>query len=189
MTSSEPQAPEAVWSKPMRLADLPARKPTRFDLEADAPTRAAIAAWAEIVGLDGLRFKGQLRPAGRNDWILEAKLDATVVQECVISLAPVTTEISESVTRRYLAHMEMPTEEEIEMPEDDTAEPLPSVVDLAAVALEALELALPLYPRAPDAELGETRVTEPGIDPLDEEQMKPFANLRALLDGDKGKDK
>ncbi|MBN2742142.1 MAG: DUF177 domain-containing protein [Rhodobacteraceae bacterium] len=181
MTQSEPQSPEAIWSQPMRLAELPARKPTRFDLSPDAPTRKAIAKWADILGVDALRFKGELRPNGRSDWELVATFTATVVQECVITLAPVTTEISETVSRRYLAHMEMPTDEEAEMPEDDSAEPLPSAVDLAGVALEVLELALPQYPRAPGAELGDTRITEPGAEPLDEDQMKPFANLRNLL--------
>jgi uncharacterized metal-binding protein YceD (DUF177 family) len=189
MTQSDPHAPEAIWSHPLRLAELPARKITRFDLVADAPTRAAIAKWADIVGVEALRLKGELRPNGRSDWELSATLSATVVQECVISLAPVTTKIHETVTRRYLAHMEMPSEEEVEMPEDDSTEPLPASVNLAGVALEALELALPLYPRAPGASLSTASVTEPGAEPLSEEQIKPFANLRALMqnrdEGDK----
>lgn len=176
-----PPAPEEIWSHPMRLAELPARKPTRFDIVADAATRAAIADWAEIRGVEALRLKGQLAPKGRSDWELTAVLEARVVQDCVISLAPVTTDLREEITRRYLAEMEMPKAEEVEMPEDDSAEPLPATVDLAVVALEALELALPLYPRAQDAELRDAQVTEPGAEPVDDEQMKPFANLRDLL--------
>lgn len=171
------------WSHPLRLADLPARKPTRFDISPEAETRAAIAAWAGIEALEGLRLKGELTPSGRNDWRLEAAFEARVVQPCVITAEPVTTDLAEPVLRRYLADLPEPTGDEVEMPEDDSAEPLPAVVDLAAVALEALELALPLYPRAPGAELGESVHAEPGVAPMTDESLRPFANLKSLLGG------
>ena len=66
------------------------------------------------------------------------------------------------------------------MPEDDTRDPLPEVIDVATVALEALALALPLYPRAPGAELGEAVYTAPGATPLRDEDLRPFAGLAAL---------
>lgn len=169
------------WTWPMRVAELAGRKPTRFDLSPDAAIRAAIADWAGITAVEALRFAGTLTPRGRSDWELEARLSARAVQPCAITLAPVTTELTEAVTRRYLADMPEPTGDEIEMPEDDTTEALPSVIDLGAVALEALELALPLYPRAPGAELGDMTVTEPGAAPLTPEATRPFAGLADLL--------
>ena len=169
------------WSQRLRPADLAGRKPTRFDLSPDAATRAAIADWAGIEALEALRLKGSLTPMGRSDWLLQAEFTARVVQACVVTLAPVTTDLSEGVERRYLADMPEPTGEEIEMPEDDSAEPLPDAIDLAAVALEALELALPLYPRAPGAELGEAIAAEEGVAPMRDEDTRPFANLRDLL--------
>ncbi|NNK79430.1 MAG: DUF177 domain-containing protein, partial [Litoreibacter sp.] len=48
------------------------------------------------------------------------------------------------------------------------------------IALEALSLALPAYPRAEGAELGETVFSEPGTDPMSDEDAKPFAALAAL---------
>jgi uncharacterized metal-binding protein YceD (DUF177 family) len=58
------------------------------------------------------------------------------------------------------------------------------------VALEVLELALPLQPRAPGAELGTVRVAEKGVTPLRDEDTRPFAGLADLLKGDKpGPDK
>jgi uncharacterized metal-binding protein YceD (DUF177 family) len=174
------------WSQPRRVAELPARKPTHFDIAPNAATRAAIAQWAGIDALESLRLTGTLTPAGRSDWILEAAFSARVVQPCAITLAPVTTDLSEDVTRRYLAEMPEPAGEEVEMPEDDTAEQLPSVIDLAAVALEVLELALPLQPRAPGAELGTVRTAEDGIAPMTDDDVRPFAGLADLL---KGKDR
>ena len=67
-------------------------------------------------------------------------LGATVTQACVVTLAPVITRIEETVTRRYLADMPEPEGEEVEMPEDDSAEPLPVIIDPGAVMIEALAL-------------------------------------------------
>ena len=175
-------ASTAARSLPLRLADLPARKPTRFDLAPGPDDLAALAAELGLSGLRKLRFKGELRPDGRRDWRLEATLGATVVQPCVVTLDPVTTRIDEPVTRRYLAGMAEPEGEETEMPEDVSAEPLPEVVDIGAVMAEALALALPLYPRAEGAELGETVLTEPGKQALTDQDTKPFAGLAALRD-------
>lgn len=180
---SEPLDPpeNLPWSHPLRSAELPGRKALRFDISPDAGTAAAIADWAGIDAVEGLRLKGEIRPLGRRDFQLEAAFSARVTQPCAITLAPVVTKLSEAVSRSYIAGMQMPTAEETEMPEDDSAEPLPEVIDLAAVALEVLELALPLFPRAKGAELGSLQAGEPGAEPLTEEAMRPFAGLKDLL--------
>lgn len=169
------------FSHPFRVADLAGRKPTRFRLLPDAAARAAIGAALGLVALEKVRLEGELRPIGRRDWELSAELTATVTQPCIITLAPVVTAIRERVTRRYLADLPEPTGEEIEMPEDDTVESLPAVIDVGAVLTEALALALPQYPRAPGAELGDAAFTPPGAEPLVEEKLKPFAGLSDLL--------
>lgn len=167
-------------SHPLRIAALAARKPTRFDLKPDAATRAAVASSLGLTALPEFRFKGELRPLGRRDWELEAQLTAVVEQPCSVTLAPVVTPITESVRRSYLAEMPEPEGEEVEMPEDDTQEPLPDLVDAGFVAIEALELALPLYPRAKGVELGEAVFAAPGVAPLRDEDLRPFAGLAAL---------
>nr|WP_246831364.1 DUF177 domain-containing protein [Pseudotabrizicola formosa] len=158
------------------------RKPTRFDLVPDAATRAAIAADLGLLSVPYLRFKGEIRPAPNRDFVLEADLSAVVDQPCVISLAPVRAEITETVRRRFVSDWVDPTGDEVEMPEDDTAEGIPEVIDVGVVALESLVLALPMYPRAPGAELGEVAATPPGAAPLRDEDLKPFAALAALKD-------
>ncbi len=158
-----------------------------FAVEPDAQARDALAAELGIMGLKKLRFIGTLAPSGRRDVTLEADLGATVVQECGVTGAPVTTRIDEEVTRRYLADWIEPEGDEVEMPEDDSAEPLPPVIDVEAVMAEALALALPLFPRAPGVEPVEVSVTEPGREPMTDEDAKPFAGLRALRDGLPGK--
>jgi uncharacterized metal-binding protein YceD (DUF177 family) len=86
------------------------------------------------------------------------------------------------VTRRYLADWREPTGEEAEMPEDDTTEALPEALDLAAVMAEALALALPDYPRAPDAETQTRQFAAPGVKPMTDDDAKPLAGLAALRD-------
>jgi uncharacterized metal-binding protein YceD (DUF177 family) len=169
-------------SMPLKVSDLPAKKPTRFAIEPDGAQLAAIAAEVGAEEIRKLRFAGELRPAGRHDFILEATLGATAVQACVVTLAPVVTRIEEPVVRKYMAEMPVPEGDEVEMPEDDSMEPLPPVIDLGAVLLEALALALPLYPRAEGVAPADIVVTEPGALPLDDDKIKPFAGLAALRD-------
>lgn len=178
MTSDRPKSPHRL-----RLGDLPERRPTPFEIVPDAAALESIAAHLDLLGLRKLRFAGTLAPQGRADWELKALLGATVVQPCGITLAPVQTRIDTKVARSYLADFpEAPEGEEIEMPEDVDAEPLPRVVDLEAVMIEALSLALPAWPRAEGANLEETVVTEPGAAPLTAEAARPFAGLAALRD-------
>ena len=165
---------------PLRLADLATARPTSFDLTPTEAERATIAKALDLNALRKLRFAGQLTPRGRTDWDLRADLGATVVQDCVITLAPVTTRIDETVTRQYCADLPDVTATEIEMPQDDTIEPLPTMLDLAAVMIEALSLALPAFPKAPGAELDQVNYAEPGITAMTDAEAKPFAALQSL---------
>lgn len=187
-------APATPFSHPLRVAALAARKPTRFQLDPDAETRAAIAADLGLLDLPKLRFKGELVPSGSRDFLLNGWLAAEVIQPCSITLAPVPATIAEEVKRRFVANWVEPEGEEVEMPEDDSAEPLPEVIDLGIVATEALALALPLYPRAAGVELGEASFAPPGAEPIAPETLNPFASLASLaslkdkLKGDQSED-
>lgn len=174
--------PDQSATSRIRLSGARERAPTPFDLRPGDGTRAALAAELGLDAVKKLRLTGELRPAGGQDWTLEAELGATIVQPCGITLAPVTTRIDETVRRRYLAALDGRAEpEEQEMP-DDEAEPLPSSIDLEALMAEALSLAIPPFPRVEGAEMGEIRAAAPGAEPLGEEEAeKPFAGLAEQL--------
>ncbi len=169
-----------IWSQPLRLAELPPKR-TAFSLTPDVATRNAIAKELGLLGLRKVRFAGKITPFGTSDWRLNARLGATVVQACVLTLAPVTTRIDERIIRGYLAELAAPQGDgELEMPDDETLEPVGEVIDPGLVMVEALALALPIYPHAPGAELTDTDFAGPGIKPMTDEDARPFAGLRGL---------
>jgi len=152
-----------------------------FAIAAGPGWRQALAGALDLQGLGACRLSGRLVPEGREDWRLEARLQAEVVQSCVLTLAPVTTVIDEDVVRRFLASPPAPPEGgEAEMPEDDSIEALSDPLDLGAVMEEALALALPPFPRAGEAEFAPVRAAPPGVAPLADEDLKPFAGLAEL---------
>ena len=164
----------------LRLSDLANRKPTTFEITPDTGARDQIAADLGIVGIKKLRFAGQITPAGKRDWDLTADLGATVVQDCVVTLDPVTTRLDEQVHRIYAADFEISDASEVEMPEDDRVEPLPDAIDLLAIMQEALSLALPPFPRKDGAALDPVIHTEPGKEAMTDDDAKPFAGLASL---------
>lgn len=165
----------------LRMPGLSQGKSHRFKLAPDADQRAQIAERQGLVSLRKLSFEGALHPDGKKDWHLIAKLGATLVQPCVVTLEPVSTRIDVDISNRYVAKIEeRETGEEMEMPEDESIELIPEVLDLNLVMEEALALHVPLYPRAESAELSQSTFAGPGIDPMQDEDTKPFAGLAEL---------
>lgn len=165
---------------PLRPARLSRAAPTTFDLVPEAQFREALAGHLGLSRLRKLRFRGRLVPAENGAWELAAELGATVVQPCRVTLEPVTTRIDEQVRRRFVPGLDPVAEEEAEIPEDVDTEPLPEVIDPAAVMVEALALAIPPFPRADTAAPGDIAVSEPGTEPMGEGDIKPFSELAKL---------
>lgn len=164
-----------------RTAALSHRKVTRFRVFPNAEARRQLAASLDLIELPEVTLEGEIAPVGRADFALTAQLKAKAIQACVISLQPVPARIDEQVTRRFLADFVTPEGEEVEMPEDDNSEPMPEEIDLIEVLREALALALPPYPKAPGANLGEAVFSADGTAPLRDEDLRPFAGLAALV--------
>ncbi len=175
MTDPAPPSPTSF-----RTGGLSPRKPTRFSYAPNAEARAALASELGLLGLHAMQFRGEITPVGRDEMVLTAQLTAVADQSCIVTLVPVRSRVDEAVRRRFIAGLAPPDGEEVEMPEDDTTEPMPEVIDTAAIAAEALMLALPLYPRAPGAELGVIAAAPEGVVPLSDADLKPFAGLAAL---------
>lgn len=159
----------------LRVAQLNPHRPQGVDVRPDAAARAAFAEEFGLVDLPALRLTGTLSAQGSRDWLFEGRLEAEVVQPCVVTLAPVTSRIDESLRRRWSPDLTTPEGEEVEMG-DDEVEPLGAVIDLGALLTEALALALPAWPRAEGAGL-----EAPPPEDAAESRRKPFADLSTLL--------
>ena len=167
----------------IRFADLSQRGARNFDIVFTKDMLAAAADTLSILDVGKMRLTGSLRPEGDKDWLLEADAGASVVQECGVTLAPVKTRIDEKIRRHYVADWEEPDGESVvEMDENDEQEPLAGEINLEQVALEAISLALPAFPRSEGASLENAVFTEPGVAPMTDDDVKPFAALAALKD-------
>ena len=177
MTSNAPS------TAAFRVAELSQNSATPFEVRPDAPKNTAIAAELDLLDLRKVRFVGKIKAMGGADWVLSATLGATVVQPCSVTLDPVTTRVETTVERVFLKEIEtFDDEEEVEMPEDERTERLGQWIDVEAVMIETLSLALPEYPRSKDADLGEAIYSDKGVAPMTDEAARPFAGLAALKD-------
>lgn len=170
-----------AWSHQVEVAKLPKHQPTEFDLNLDRLQCADIAKGLGVMDIAKLRFKGQLLSHSGGDWALDANLGATLTQACIATLNPVKTRIDDRIERLFTkAPEDPPARGEVEMPEDVTTEKLTGIIDLGQVMYEALALRIPLFPRDPGAGPVDVTVTEPGADPLQGADMRPFAQLKSL---------
>lgn len=172
-------APTTGLSLPLRLASLPRRAPHPVRMRPDAPARAALARELGILGIDRLELDARLEAEGRAGWRLAGRLSARVTQACIATGAPVRSELSAEVLRRWLPDPDLPTAAEAELPEDVSVEPLRPLVDAGEVLREELSLALPDWPRATDAPVAPpAEPAGPVAGPT--ERPNPFAALAAL---------
>ena|SRR5689334_13942979 len=179
--SRKPSAAPA-WSVPVTVAAVP-ETGQRLDLEADGPARDAIAKIAGLAALPRFKAGFDLTRHGAEGLCVAGRVSATVVQNCVVTLEPIESEIDEAVDLVFLPDVAPPAEA-VELHAFDTDEPPEAirdgVIDLGAVATEFLILGLDPYPRKPGAVFD----APPAGDPV----SHPFAVLAALKKGDAPKD-
>lgn len=156
------------------------------ELRPDGNWRAALKTEMELIDLRKLRMEVHISPVP-GGFTLTGHLGATVIQPCVVTLEPVTTRIEAPLVRSFLENLPEPDADDMEMPEDDSLEPLGAVIDLGDVMAEALALNLPDYPRADGAALDASALdADEGPDEAPPEQ-KPFSGLQDLRNKLSGK--
>ncbi|PIB25077.1 hypothetical protein BFP76_03540 [Amylibacter kogurei] len=165
------------------VSDLPQNGEYRFALDFTEQQLGQIIQDLELVDLTKLSFDGTIKAAGRESWTLNAKLGASVVQSCVITLEPVKTRIDENIQRDFIPNDQDFEEDSVsEMDENVETEPLGNEIDLFAIASEVIALNLPPYPQIPGATLENAVFTEPGKAAMTDDDAKPFASLASLKD-------
>ncbi len=153
------------FSRPVPLARLGA-EPFRQEIAASEAERAALALRFDLPAVDRLSAEVELVRLGNDMFRLRASFSAEFVQSCVITLDPVGGAVSEEFTLLY-----GPPEVEAEAGEtveDEIAfEPLVgNAIDVGEAVAQQFSLALPPFPRSPDASLDAETPTADEAGPL-----------------------
>jgi uncharacterized metal-binding protein YceD (DUF177 family) len=148
-------------------------------LTPSADERARIAQWADVVAIDAFKAKVDVRKLSPTRFALDVKLDADVVQSCVVTLDPVRAHIEHAFTRDLilstaLRHTPKTVDIDPAPVDEDGREEIDSLrYDLAVPVLEEFALSIEPYPRAPGVEF------EAPTDATDSPEH-PFAALKGL---------
>jgi hypothetical protein len=169
-----------LWSVPVTIEQV-TEAGRHFDLVADAGTRAAVARVAGLRDLPRLEATFDVTRRGADGLHVAGLVSATVGQDCVVTLEPLTNEVEEKVDLNFVPRgpalrEEGDSESEPREPKWDDPEPLVGgVVDLAALATEFLILGLDPYPRKSGAVFDPPAPAGP--------EDGPFAALAKLTKG------
>jgi cytochrome b pre-mRNA-processing protein 3 len=144
----------APWHVPVTVDEV-AETGRHFDLVADAAVRAAVA---KLAGLRDLpRFEGGFDVTRRGNGLhVVGTISATVGQNCVVTLEPLTNEVDETIDLVFEPSQAAAESADAEGQQHgikwDAPEPLVGgAIDLGALATEFLILGLDPYPRKPGA--------------------------------------
>lgn len=183
---TEPTAVTLVEPIPVARIGQPAKT---VSFEAGPEARAALAERFGLIELVSFSAEATLRRRRDTGWIeLKGTLKAAVVQECVVTLEPVSAEIEEEIDELFDDSREVDGFEVELDPVADEPEPLEGeVLDVGEVIAQILSLSLDPYPRAP----GVAPVDESDSSAVEEDEedkpVSPFAALASLKDRDVNK--
>ena len=168
----------APWHVPVAADDV-AETGQHFELVADQSVRAAVARVAGLRDLPRLEAKFDVTRLPTGGLQVAGLVAATVGQNCVVTLEPLTNEVEEMVDLLFVprpARARGDGETEPSEAKWNDPEPLiDGVIDLGALATEFLILGLDPYPRKPGAAFEPPRDREP--------EDGPFASLAKLMKG------
>jgi uncharacterized metal-binding protein YceD (DUF177 family) len=158
---------------PVRRDDVP-EQGLHLELVADEATRAAVAAVAGIRALPRLAAGFEVTRQGAGLRVV-GEVRATVAQTCVVTLEPLTSEVSEPIDLAFVAAPAPDAADAAHTIDPEAADDpellVEGVADLGAVATEFLLLAIDPYPRKPGAVFAPPNT--------DEQRTHPFAALAA----------
>jgi uncharacterized metal-binding protein YceD (DUF177 family) len=167
------------WTVPIRVEDIP-ETGRRVELAADESVRATLAEAAGVNALTRLDAVFELSRRGRGGLHVVGAVTATVRQTCVVTLEPISNEVSEEIDLVFApAGAQATARTEHLMDAGDLPEPIvEGVIDLGAVATEFLILGIDPYPRKPGAVFEAPQSAG--------RETTPFAALSALKKSDGG---
>lgn len=182
MTKSKMDEGKPPFSYPVKVGHI-AANPVEVHLEADEEERKGLAALWDVLSVESLRADLQIARWKRDGIRIKGKVQARIVQACVVTLDPVEAEIDETVEQIFVPEgsklARQPANDIGEMILDPDGPDLPGVfvgdtIDAGEVVAEAVALAIDPYPRKSGVEF------ETHIEDTEESDKKPspFAALK-----------
>jgi uncharacterized metal-binding protein YceD (DUF177 family) len=169
-------APE--FSRPVSLARV-GTEPFRQEISATIGERAALARRFDLVSLDRLDAVVELVRQGQDMILLRAQFEAAFEQTCTVTLDPFCSVLAE----RFSLVFGPPDTEDTAagtVGDEVAFEPISGdTIDIGEAVAQEFSLALPAFPRSPDAAID--------IEPPASDAAGPFAALSRLLPRDGGK--
>jgi hypothetical protein len=186
-TVSHETIPQRVsFHRPLRTRDIPARGLSRL-IEATAEECAAVAAATGLTAVSDLRADIRVELHANERYDLTGSVTATITQVCVVTLEPFESTVTQPIAISFsdqpsqtVPSQHRAVDIDVFDPDEQPDPPDPVVnntIDLGAVAVEFLTLALDFYPKKPGVEFADVTVGEPG--PL---EPSSFAALERLKD-------
>ncbi len=138
-------------------------------IEADEEQRKALAGEHGLVSVESWRADLQVEPWKRNGVKVSGRVEAAITQECVVTLEPLTTNISEAVSGLYfpedskLGRLGFHGDGEIHLDVEGPDSPetfTGDTIDVGALAEEFFGVAIDPYPRKPGVVLEARRADE-----------------------------
>lgn len=172
------------FSRPFPVEKLRSHAMTE-SIEANEEELEALARRLDVVALKGLRATMQMQRIHSGEMVeVRGRLDADVVQNCVVTLEPFESTVTEEFTAYFARPGSMPKEEEVAIDDDASPEPIGAdgMIDLGELTAQHLSLALDPHPRKPGVTFETPEAAADG-------PANPFAVLadfRAKKDGKKG---
>ena len=141
-----------------------------FKLLTHADDLQALAERFGWVAINKLAVELTVRKVARNCWDVSGRINAEIIQSCIVTVAPLAESIDFQIDERYVRFDDKMDEVEVRL---DGAEPLKNgAIDIGELAVQSLGLAATDWPRvenAPDSySVGDQRSDH------------PFAGLSAL---------
>lgn len=166
---------DLAWSHPLTVADIP-EDGEEVTLAPDEETRTALARLANVIAMPALSAQLRVMPDGAGGAIVTGTLDATVRQNCVVSLEPFDNKVHEDIALAFAPEGAAKANPgpDIELDESDPSDSIKNgIIDLGTVVTEFLMLGIDPYPKKPGA------VFTPVVTAKDESE-NPFAALAKL---------
>lgn len=170
-----PQQPE--FSRPIEVDQIGVEG-VSLEIAAEPAEREELAKRFGLIGLDRLTASVRVLPVSRRLFRMEGRLEAEVVQRCVVTLEPIPARLVESFSALFGEGG--PGLEALAAGDDDVPEPIEGgTIDIGETVAQHLALALDPYPRKPGASVPR-EYSDGGEEGREEEHRSPFAALGSL---------